>query len=58
MIPPEGDTKAANGQVYKLIKSLYKELSTRLKNFGFRKSEIDHCLFVKDFKNFRTPGLY
>ncbi len=57
MQPLEGDTKASEGQVCKLIRSLYglkqagrqwnKELTGKLQAFGFLQSAFDHCLFTK-----------
>ncbi|KAL0431494.1 UNVERIFIED_CONTAM: Retrovirus-related Pol polyprotein from transposon RE2 [Sesamum radiatum] len=57
MSPPEGYTKALQGQVCKLKRSLYGlkqasrqwnlELTTKLLDFGFHQSPHDHCLFVK-----------
>ena len=58
MIPPEGYTKAKEGEVCKLVRSLYglkqasrqwnTELTGFLLKFGFKQSQNDNCLFIFD----------
>ena len=57
MLPPDGYTKAAPGQVCRLRRSLYGlkqasrqwnlEFCSKLTQFGFTQSAHDHCLFIK-----------
>ena len=57
MLPPDGHTKAAPGQVCRLRRSLYGlkqasrqwnlEFCSKLTQFGFTQSAHDHCLFIK-----------
>lgn len=57
MLPPDGYTKAAAGQVCHLKRSIYglkqasrqlnAELSDKLLQFGFTQSQHDYCLFIK-----------
>lgn len=57
LTPPQGYSKAKEGQVCKLNKSLYRlkqasrqwhlEFCNKIIEFGFKQSQHDHCLFVK-----------
>ena len=61
MLPPDGYTKAALGQVCHLRRSLYGlkkasrqwnlEFCSKLTQFGFTQSAHDHCLFIKRSSN-------
>ena len=61
MLPPDGYTKAAPGQVCRLRRSLYGlkqascqwnlEFCSKLNQFGFTQSAHDHCLFIKRSSN-------